>query len=76
MALHSGCTHLKVFGEGQGRHLERLWKTEVPWLCWGVISPMAVRGAALCVVEVFKAFFINMIKYLLHESAIRASLNQ
>lgn len=49
---------------------------EVPWLCWGVISPMAVRGAALCVVEVFKAFFINMIKYLLHESAIRASLNQ
>lgn len=41
-----------------------------------VISPMAAWGTALCVVEVFRTVFINMIKYLLHESAIRASLNQ
>lgn len=57
-----------------GRHLERLWK--MPWLCCGVISPTAAWGTALCVVEVFKTIFINMIKYLLHESAIRASLKQ
>lgn len=51
-------------------------ETEVPWLCCCVISSVAVQGTALCVVEVFKMIFISMIKCLLHESAIRASLNQ
>lgn len=71
------CRHTVVSPWWKPRqHLERLWQTEVPWLCCAVISPTAEWGAPLCVVEGFKTIFINMIKYLLHESAIRASLNQ
>lgn len=53
-----------------------LWEKELPWLGCAVFSPTAARGAALWVVGVFKPIFINMIKYLLHESAIRAALKR
>lgn len=68
--------HAHVYDESQGRHLEMLWRTEVPWLWCCVISSVAAQRTALCVVEVFKMIFISMIKYLLHESAVWASLNQ
>ena len=70
------CACLWPPDESQGRHLERLCKTEDPWLWCCAVSSTAAQGTALCVVEVLKIIFISMIKYLLHESAIRASLNQ
>lgn len=69
-------TRAHVYDESQGRHLEMLWRAEVPWLWCCVISSAAAQGTAPCVVEVFEIIFISKIKYLLHESAIRASLNQ